>query len=147
MAIYVKVSREKLEHFLQACGFTRRVHGREVVYVRANHMCPDVLIKVWTTLPADGGDIRGKGQDAIRISAAYESDLPLRGRKDFGIYKGTRVFRVGTEQNILDRLYERMREAYGFSNEWVRENWEALKTRPGSSSPATPSPAKTGIST
>lgn len=126
---YVKINREKLENFLQACGFGRRVQGKEVIYVRHNHHYHSIVIKVFTSLPADGGEVRGAGKDAIRITAAYESSEPYQGRTSFGIYKAQRVFRVGTEQDVLDRLYERMRDAYSYSNDWLRRNWANLPKR------------------
>jgi hypothetical protein len=123
---YVQVNREKLEHFLQACGFSRRVVGGELVYMRENHHYSSIVVKVWTSLPKDGGDARGKGQDAIRVTVAYESQIPFKGRTSFGLYKTTRIFRTGSEEAILDRLYERMREAYAFSNDWLRRHWAEL---------------------
>lgn len=140
---YVKITREKLENFFAACGFSKRVAGKELVFVRANQHYSDVWIKVYTSLPADGGDVRGKGQDAIRVAAAYESDVPFRDRgKSFGIYKAQRVFRTGTEEAILDRLYERMREAYAFTNEWLRRNWTHLPQQKRDSAPAAKTPSE-----
>jgi hypothetical protein len=123
---YVEISREKLENFLQACGFGRRTSGKEVVYVRHNHHYHSVVVKVYTSLPSGGGNARGAGQDAIRVAVAYESEIPYLDKTSFGIYKAKRVFRTGTEQDVLDRLYERMREAYTFSNDWLRRNWTRL---------------------
>lgn len=88
-----------------------------------------MVVKVWTSLSASGGDSRAVGKDSIKVSAAYESDLPWRGKTNFGIYKGKRVFRTGTEEAVIDRLYERMREAYVFTNEWLRRNWDTLPKR------------------
>lgn len=127
---YVQVSRDRLESFLQACGFSKRIVGHEVVYVRFNHHYDSLIIKVWTSLPAQGGDVRGPGQDAIRITAAYEGDVDYRGRNNFGIYKAQRVFRTGSEEAVIDRIYERMREAYLFTNEWLRKNWADLPRKP-----------------
>lgn len=123
---YVKLNREKFEKFLQACGFTKTVYGHEVVYVRRNHHYSSVLVKVWTSLPASGGDVRDAGEDAIRISVAYESDIAYQGKTSFGIHKGKKVLRTGTEEAIIDRVYERMREAYQASNEWISRHWANL---------------------
>lgn len=123
---YVKLGRDKFEKFLQACGFVRTVYGGEVVYVRRNHHYHSVLVKVWTSLPASGGDVRAAGEDAIRISAAYESDLSYQGKTSFGIFKGKKVLRTGTEEAIIDRVYERMREAYVASNQWLQRHWANL---------------------
>lgn len=126
---FVPIRREKLVKFLQACGFTPRVVGRELVYCRPNSHHGDVVVKVYTSLPAAGGDARAKGQDAIHVTCAYESDLPFRGRTSFGIFKATRTFRTGSEEAILERLHGRMQEAYAAGNAWLRKNWEALQKR------------------
>lgn len=126
MPSYTKVPRQKLEEFLQATGFGRRVMGSEVVYVRHNHHYHHVLVKVYTSLPVHGGDVRGAGRDAIRVTVAYEHSLPYQGKTSFGIYKATRIHRTGTVEDILDRLYHRMRDAYAYSNDWLRRNWHKL---------------------
>lgn len=128
MGTYVQINTEKLEAFLKACGFSRRVSGSEVVYVMANRHHPDVWVKVYTTIRVGvDEEARSKGQDAIRVTVAYESEIPYRGKTSFGIHKCTRTFRTGSDDAVRDRLYERMREAYGFSNEWLRKNWDGLK--------------------
>lgn len=127
MAKYVELNPQILEAFLIGCGFSRRVKGSEIVYVKANHHHPDVWIKVYTSLRASSAKARAKGEDAIRVAVAYESDIPFRGRTSFGIYKATKIIRVGTHDQLLERLYQRMREAYGFSNDWLKQNWQALK--------------------
>lgn len=131
MGKYVEVNRNKMIHFLEACGFGRRVVGNELVFVRAHHVCGDVWVKVWTTLPStEGKNTRGKGLDAIRVTAAYESeDRIYQGKKNFGLLKTSRVFRTGTEQAVLDRLYERMREAYARTNAWVTAHSAGLSRR------------------
>lgn len=124
---YVEVSREKLERFLVTCGFSPRRSGKELVYVRANTYHPDVFVKVYTTLPAAGGNVRGCGRDAIRVTVAYESDKPFRGKTSLGLFKATKILRTGSEELVLDRLYNRMQEAYTFSNVWLRRHWDEIK--------------------
>jgi hypothetical protein len=131
------------------------VQGSEVVYVRENDMCPAVRVKVWTTIDARTGMIRQKGRDAIRISAAYEGRIPLARGKDqkpstnYGIYKTPRVNRTGEEGRVLDRVYAHMREAYSFTNEWIRNHWRVLgdqchEITPADGSPPTACPADGG---
>jgi hypothetical protein len=138
MAKYVQIDPTKFESMLQACGFGRRTVRDEIVYVKLHEHYSSIVVKVWTGLSVSQGASRGAGEDAIRVTVAYESELPIdvrdnrsklfkhNGSRDFGIYKATRTFRVGKEQDVLDRVYERMREAYLFANQWLRENWEAL---------------------
>lgn len=123
---YVEIDAEKLESFLQACTFGRRVVGDEIVYVRHNDHCHAVVVKVYTSLSAKKGRARGPGRDAIRVATAYEGpEFPGKG-KSFGIYKGKRIYRAGTQEAILDRLYEEMREAYRHANQWIRTNFYRL---------------------
>jgi len=131
---YVEISAEKMERFLQTIGFSRRVVGSEVVYIFAHLHYTDVFIKVWTSLPVDGAKTRGKGRDAIRITVAYESDKSyafgrMAPRKSFGIFKTKRIFRTGSEEDVLDRIHERVREAYSFANSWIRDHWNTLPGR------------------
>jgi hypothetical protein len=125
---YVEIKREKLIAFLESCGFSPRRGGSELVYVRPHKMWGDVFVKVYTSLPAAGGNTRGKGQDAIRVATAYESEVPYGYRgKSFGIYKATRTFRTGQEEDVLDRLYHRMREAYQAGTDFIKENEQGLR--------------------
>lgn len=128
---YVHVTAKALENFLQMKKFTRKIVGKEVVYTFSHLRYQPVLVKVWTSLPADGGDARGSGQDAIRVTVAYEGEIPTltrghEGKIDFGIYKTKRIFRVGTEEAVLDRLHERMREAYQYATKWLRDHWTEI---------------------
>ncbi len=95
--------------------------------MRAHKHHADLFIKVYTSLPISGGPVRGKGQDAIHVTVAYESEIPFRGRTNFGIYKTTRTFRTGSEELVLERLYTRMQEAYVEAGDWLRKNWSSLK--------------------
>lgn len=122
----------ELEKFLNEKGFTRKVHGSEVVYVREHHRCPGVRVKVWTSIDSKTGVPRPLGRDAIRVSAAYEGKLLIEcgwgkaKRTSFGIYKAKRISRRGEMEKILDRLYRRMWDAYSFSNSWLRDHWREL---------------------
>lgn len=124
---YIEIDPEKFENFLRACGFTRTVQGSEVVYRRTNHHLDAVVVKVYTTIRAKAGEARGRGEDAIRVTCAYESDVPFRGRTSFGIFKATRTFRTGTQEGVFDRTYQRMREAFSEGNSWLRKNWPELQ--------------------
>jgi hypothetical protein len=89
-------------------------------------------VKVWTTIDARTGEMRPKGSDAIRISAAYEGRIPLdRGKNrpkstNFGICKMPKVLRTKDEDRILDRVYMHMWNAYSFTNGWIRDHWREL---------------------
>lgn len=111
---YVEVPAEAIEGKLQSMGFARKIQGREVVYFRRNHNDNRLVVKVYTSLAANAAQARGCGQDAIRVVAAFE-----HGEQSFGIWKGTRIFRTGSVEAVLERMYERAREAYGACNRWI----------------------------
>lgn len=115
---YVDVSREALEGLLQGAGFERYVQGAEVVYRRRHHRDPTMWVKVYTSLAKDASVARGCGEDAIRVVLVFEN--PRTGASGC-LYKCPRVYRTGSEQKVLDRLLERMREAYGAGGKRVAE--------------------------
>ena len=135
-----------LEQFLAERGFRRTVQGREIVYVREHEharrtdlaptikpVVAGVRVKVYTSIQIDQTKVRGAGQDAIRVSTAYEGPKPLTppGRnkplsKNFGILKTKRIYRTGSEEAILERLYERMCEAYQAGTEYLRDHWKEI---------------------
>jgi len=150
---FVNFDPRVMEQFLQEVGtkiqrhaqarngkggsFRRIVQGNEIVYVFENPYHPAVRIKVFTSIRASsahGVETRGAGQDAIKVTAAYEGKKPLVPRKgaapstSFGIFKTTHIHRTGSEAAILERLDERLREAYEFTNEWLRNHWQEVTT-------------------
>lgn len=108
--------REAMVNRLEKAGFIPypENHGNELVYYRRHHAHPDLLVKVYTSLPRTGGDARPNGSDAIRVVAIFESP----GRGNFGIYKAVRVHRTGTVEGVIERTLERMREAYSYIHTW-----------------------------
>lgn len=123
---FVEVSRETLESFLTSKGFRREVQNREVVYVRDHHIDGNVKVKVYTTLSVNGEQVRDCGEDAIRVVTIFDNG---RG-KSFGVGKFPKLLRTAPAglpesdrvQVLLDRLHERMREAYARANEFVKES-------------------------
>jgi hypothetical protein len=132
MSRYVDVRAESLEEFLSGCGFSRSVQRSEIVYVRSNDHFKGVVVKVYTSIRAGQATARPCGADAIRVVAAYQGEReisPGRGRtpsRSFGIWKGKKILRIGSEEAVIGRIYERMREAYAFTNTWVRERWRDI---------------------
>jgi hypothetical protein len=95
--------------FLEASGFTRLTNsGREVVYGRAHHKAPHLLVKVYTSCSDGELESRSAGKDAIRVVAV------VQGGK--GLWKGPRVYRTGSQEAVQMRTLERMREAYAHLN-------------------------------
>lgn len=125
MGRFVEVSRDQLESFLQAQGFRREVQGDEVVYLRDNHIDPNVKVKVYTSLTAGSNRVRACGADAIRVCTVYDN-----GQRSFGVGKFPKLLRTAPEgldpegrvQVLLTRLYERMRDAYARGNQFIRQS-------------------------
>lgn len=92
---------------MEEAGFKADVRGQELVFRRTHHLDPSMSVKVYSSLPARGGDVRGCGEDAIRIFLIWE-----RGDASGCLYKTSRVFRTGSEQGVLERVLDRIREAY-----------------------------------
>jgi len=95
-------------------GFFEEAPGgktRERVFYRHVDGVPSVRVQVWTSVEGDGdaAETREVGEDAVRVCAVYRT----RAGKDRGIISATRVHRVGTVDDICDRLLTRMREVYG----------------------------------
>jgi hypothetical protein len=98
-------------------GFTP-VEGRwtEEVYERRHHTFPRYVVRVYSTIPVGGAGVRGRGGDAIRVVSLFEH-TPGQYR---GLYKAQRVFRAGTVEGVLERMTERLRDAYRFINEGLK---------------------------
>ena len=93
---------------LDECGFVETGFDdktREKVYAR---VIPDtdIAVKVYTTIV--DREVRGEGKDAIRVCATYST----KDGKSKGIVKSTRVHRTGNIDEIVDRMYGRMRETW-----------------------------------
>ena len=95
----------------QAFGLSRPELA-ERVYVR--HITEDgrMKVKVFTTVIGGDNDVplevRKGGKDAIRVCATYTT----REGKEKGLVKETRVNRIGDIEDIVGRMYERMRNAW-----------------------------------
>lgn len=120
-ATYVEVPAADFEARLQAAGFTREIQGSEVVYRRVHARCQHLSVKIYTSLPANGGDVRACGSDAIRVVAVFEkAGTEARRAISFAIYKGKRVHRAGSIEAVLTRTIDRAREAYAACNEFCK---------------------------
>lgn len=118
---FVEVPADLFEEMLVSCGFERHVQGRELVYVRAHHRDPRIVVKVYTTIPANGASVRDCGEDAVRICVVFTA-----GNRSSGLAKAKVLRTAPAElehlarvQHFLDRVKTRMREAYAFANRWL----------------------------
>lgn len=85
----------------------RYAQVRERVFYRSVDTSAGVRVQVWTSIEKD--EVRQNGEDAIRVCAVYRN----KQGQDRGIVSATRIHRVGTVDDICDRLLTRMREVYG----------------------------------
>lgn len=65
-----------------------------------------VRVQVWTSIVGD--QVRSAGADAIRVDAVYEQ----RAGKTIGVYKTSRINRVGSMIDIETRMLTKMRIVY-----------------------------------
>lgn len=114
---YVAVPASEIEGFLQSKGFHRTTHCNEIVYVRKHSKDPRVQVKVYTSIREGSTAVRRNGADAIKVAAVYDD-----GRRSFGVGKFPRILRTGSTKAVLDRMLQRMRQAYSRCNEWVAQN-------------------------
>jgi hypothetical protein len=108
---------------LEECGFEELPNPRalfglsrpelaEKVFARNVDEDGRIKVKVFTSVIGGSNDVplevRKEGKDAIRVCATYTSNVG----KDRGLVKETRVNRTGNIDDIVDRMYKRMRSAY-----------------------------------
>jgi hypothetical protein len=116
---YNPVSSEIIHAHLAEMGFTESTAGNEVVFERANHRLPSLVVRVYTSAVVGSKQVAACGKDAIRLVLLHrvegQKDQPLRPSID---KKDVRVFRTGTTEAILGRVTARARELYVTAN-WI----------------------------
>lgn len=108
---------------LDECGFELAANPREAfglsrpelaerVYSRNVSEDGRIRVKVFTSVIGGENDVpfevRKEGKDAIRVCATYMT----KEGKERGLVKETRINRTGNIDDIVDRMYQRMRSAY-----------------------------------
>ena len=115
---FVEVDRQKFCAALEAKGFSVDPEAKgELVYVRQHHLDPTMWVKIYTSMSVSGGDVRGCGEDAIRVLLIFKNE---RTGKSGCLHKTSRVYRTGSEAAVIERTIERAREAYAAGNDRVR---------------------------
>jgi hypothetical protein len=116
MPHYTEVPADAIESFLQEKGFSCYVQNQEVVYERAHNEDPAVKVLVYTSIRTGDVQARRRGKDSIKVCTV------VKGRqKTYGIGKFPRIHRTGSPEAVLDRMLQRMREAYKRGTQWIRE--------------------------
>lgn len=103
----------KLISKLTECGFEPldRELAKEAVYAReVDGTDGKIRVLVYTTVipKPEGFEVRACGADSIRVCAVYTSDRA----GERGLVKETRTHRTGKVEDIVQRVYKRMREVY-----------------------------------
>jgi len=130
----VEVPAEALFAFLASKGFEKVVHRREVVFRRRHHNDRRFVVLVYTSVREGASRARKRGADAIRVCAVFtpeDESLPSR-----GVAKLPKVLRTSPPgepavriAHVLERVAERMREAYAVVNKRVVEVREMNRPR------------------
>lgn len=125
---FVDVPATALFAFLEGKGFARVVKPGEVVYTRRHHNDTRFVVLVYTSVRPGAARARKCGADAVRVCAVFTPEdklLPSR-----GVVKLPKVLRTAPANlpeaerltHFLERVAERMREAYAKVNELVVED-------------------------
>jgi len=114
---FVEIDRNQFCNALEAKGFTPdpEAYG-ELVYVRQHHVDPTMFVKIYTSMPIHSGDTRAKGTDAIRVMLIFKNAY-----RSGCLHKTTRVNRAGSAKAVIDRTFDRAREAYAVANKRLKE--------------------------
>jgi len=100
-----------VEFKLQSCGFDPQTSSdprMELIYKR---QVGDTKMSVVVYTSIVNGRVRNLGKDAIRVAGVYENGEVRR-----GIVSDKRINRTGEIPEIVDRMYQRMRECYRACN-------------------------------
>lgn len=112
MGRYIELNAGEFFAFLEGCGFSRLPNvGSEVVFGRQHHKNPNTLVKVYTSIREGDTVGRAVGKDAIRVVA-----IGFNTTRSWGLWKGPRVYRTGSQEAVQARTLSRMREAYDHLN-------------------------------
>ncbi len=105
-ATYVSVPTEQLDTLLLTRGFTPATVGAERVYTRSSKTNPALRIVVYSSVRQGDEKARKVGKDAIRVVLLGKTP-----RREFCLAKTTRINRTGTVEGVLDRVWDRIKEA------------------------------------
>jgi len=114
MANYVAIPSDSLKAALRDMGGGEkatppsRYSSGEVYFEIPAAANPQLVIKVYTSIPVGGGRVRGAGKDAIRVCLVWRADE--RESQSAGLMKTVRVHRVTSVASTLKRLKDRVRD-------------------------------------
>jgi len=110
--MFVQVDPQALFSALESCGFARCISNHSEVSYERKHKNDNFKIIVFTSITEDSKKARGCGSDAIRVIAIQRN---VKGK----LYS-KRVYRVTSQETVIERTIERAREAYKAINEILK---------------------------
>lgn len=111
---YVNIPAQALKTTLVGLGMTEKATpaGRyspgEVYFERSIATNPNLVVKVYTSIPVGAACTRGNGQDAIRVCLVWRSDESEE--QSVGLVKATKILRVTSVDSVLSRVRQRVRD-------------------------------------
>lgn len=111
MTTFVEVPASAIHALMAKTGFKKAImpRSKEEVFELVHKRNARYVVRVYTSIPNGQKVARDCGADAIRVVAVFED--PRTG-KTHGIYKAKRIHRTGSIEKVIDRMHDRMREAY-----------------------------------
>jgi hypothetical protein len=113
---FINVPRAAIVDRLTAAGFTPDVFGGELVYIRRHTHDARLVVKVYTSLPARAGDVRARGEDAIRILGLFI--WTAGGKEKVKELYAAKVLRVNSVEGTIERIVEAARDAWKTLNHY-----------------------------
>lgn len=110
---YVSVPTENLDNLLLARGFTPATVGSERIYTRTSKTNPALRIVVYSSVRQGEEKARKVGKDAIRVVLLGKTP-----HREWCLAKTTRINRTGTIEGVLDRVWDRIKEASSASQNY-----------------------------
>ena len=115
---YVEIPAQSIFEQMEEIGFSRFIHGNEIVYTREHNAYPGLFIILYTSIKEGETSARDCGKDAIRVVTLFK-----KGEKEYAIGKFAKIYRTGSVESVLDRIIGRCREAYHHCTLWAREKY------------------------
>lgn len=116
---FVTVDRNEFIKALVDAGFTPDLEARgELVYQFQHRKDQTMFVKVYTSMPLNGGDTRPLGADAIRVVLIFKN---AQTGKSGCLFKAPKVLRTGSSRAVIERTLERARAAYAEGNKRLKK--------------------------
>jgi hypothetical protein len=103
MERYVEITENEFDDLLkQEKGWVKNVSGYEYIYDYQLKNCPNVLIKVMSSVSVNNAVSRNKGSDSIRVFSVL---LDTNGKVTRGLTKAVRVYRTENWRSNIKKAF------------------------------------------